>query len=685
MKNIMSKTNFKKGLRPARFPFNLMVKSVIAGAFILAAGQSPLQAQEAPEATYTQPSWRFGVAGGANFNFFEGTTQELTNDFMVPTAFGDGQGIGLFAAPVIEFHRPGSMLGFMLQAGYDNRKGAWDQVRTPCNCPADLETGLSYITVEPSIRLAPFKSNFYIYGGPRLAFNIDKSFNYQQGISPDYPNTPARPDESGDFSEMNKSVISMQIGAGYDIPLSAETIQNKVMLSPFVAFHPYFGQDPRSIESWNLTTVRAGIALKFGRGREIPVKEEVYVPVIGVAEPDVTFAVNAPKNVPVERRVRETFPVRNYVFFNEGSDEIPNRYVLLRKDQVKDFSEDQLEVFTPKELTGRSKRQMTVYYNVLNILGDRMVQYPNTSVTMTGSSREGVQDGKAMAESTKKYLTEVFEIAPARIQTEGRLKPVTPSEQPGGQLELALLREEDRRVSVSSGSPELLMEFRSGNDVPLKPVEINGVQEAPIDSYTTFNVSGADTAFSSWSVKMEDKQGKVQKFGPYTQESVSIPGKTILGTNPEGKYKITMVGQTESGKQIKKETTANLVLWTPPVTDEMMRFSVIYEFNNAEAIAMYDKYLTEVVTPKVPENGTVIIHGHTDIIGGEKINLKLSTERANDVKGIMEKALASVNRTDVTFEVHGFGEDENLATFNNKFPEERFYNRTVIIDIIPEK
>jgi outer membrane protein OmpA-like peptidoglycan-associated protein len=184
---------------------------------------------------------------------------------------------------------------------------------------------------------------------------------------------------------------------------------------------------------------------------------------------------------------------------------------------------------------------------------------------------------------------------------------------------------------------------------------------------------------------MEDKQGKVQKFGPYTQESVSIPGKTILGTNPEGKYKITMVGQTESGKQIKKETTANLVLWTPPVTEEMMRFSVIYEFNNAEAIAMYDKYLTEVVTPKVPENGTVIIHGHTDIIGGEKRNLELSTARANDVKGIMEKALASVNRTDVTFEVHGFGEDENLATFNNKFPEERFYNRTVIIDIIPEK
>ncbi|MDO8929141.1 MAG: OmpA family protein, partial [Bacteroidota bacterium] len=135
----------------------------------------------------------------------------------------------------------------------------------------------------------------------------------------------------------------------------------------------------------------------------------------------------------------------------------------------------------------------------------------------------------------------------------------------------------------------------------------------------------------------------------------------------------------------KKETTAHLVLWTPPVAEEMMRFSIIYEFNNSEAIAMYDKYLTEVVTPKIPKNGTVIIHGHTDIIGGEDVNMKLSLARANDVKGIMEKALAKSNRTDVKFDVRGFGEDENLAPFDNKFPEERFYNRSVIIDILPAK
>lgn len=680
MKSII---NFKKGSRIARFPYNLTFKSIIVGTLMLTAIHSPLQAQEVQEAKFTKPSWWFGVAGGANFNFYRGTTQQLTNDFMVGTAFGDGDGIGLFAAPLMEFHRPGTMLGFMLQAGYDNRKGSWDQVQTPCNCPADLESDLSYVTVEPSIRIAPFKSNFYIYGGPRLGFNIDKSFSYQEGVSLDYPNVPARPDVNSDFSDVDKTIFSMQFGAGYDISLSADNKQNQAVLSPFVALHPYFGQDPRSIESWNITTVRAGIALKFGRGKKTETPENVYVPPVVVDEPEVTFAIDAPKNVPVERRVRETFPLRNYVFFNEGSSEIPSRYVLLRKDQVKDFREEQLEVFTPKDLKGRSKRQMTVYSNVLNILGDRMMKNPTSTATLTGSSMEGANDGKAMAESTKKYLVDVFEIAPARITTVGRVKPVIPSEQPGGQLELTLLREGDRRVSITSSSPELLMEFQSGNDSPLKPVEISVIQEAPLDSYVAFNVAGADTAFSSWSMELTDKQGNLQKFGPYTKESVSIPGKTILGSSPEGDYKITMMGQTKSGKVIRKETTAHLVLWTPPVAEEMMRFSIIYEFNNSEAIAMYDKYLTEVVTPKIPINGSVIVHGHTDIIGDEDNNLKLSLARANDVKGIMEKALAKANRTDVKFDVRGFGEDESLAPFNNKYPEERFYNRSVIIDIIP--
>jgi hypothetical protein len=403
------------------------------------------------------------------------------------------------------------------------------------------------------------------------------------------------------------------------------------------------------------------------------------------ADIEVMFAVNAPSNIPVERRVRETFPVRNYVFFDAGSVTIPDRYVLLNKEQVKDFKEDQLEVFTPKKLSGRSDRQMIVYYNVLNILGDRMQKNPETIVRLAGASMEGIPDGLAMAESVKLYLVTVFGINSKRITTEGRIKPRIPSEQEGGNLELDLLREGDRRVSIWSTSPAILMEFQSGPDAPLKPVEIVGSQTAPLESYATFNAIGSDKIFSSWSMEIKDKNDSIQYFGPFTKEMISIPGKTILGKISEGDFKVTMIGTTKSNFTVIKDTTVHLVLWTPNKNEEMMRFSIIYEFNDSKSITIYDKYLTEIVTPKIPMGATVIVHGYTDIIGDEVYNHKLSISRANDVSSIIKNALAKTNRKDVKIEVYGFGEDLSLSPFANKYPEERFYNRTVIIDIIPKK
>lgn len=69
-----------------------------------------------------------------------------------------------------------------------------------------------------------------------------------------------------------------------------------------------------------------------------------------MVEPKVEFTVNAPANIPAERTVREVFPLRNYVFFDLGSTKIPPRYVTLRKDQVKDFKEDQVQLNTPENI-----------------------------------------------------------------------------------------------------------------------------------------------------------------------------------------------------------------------------------------------------------------------------------------------------------------------------------------------
>src|SRR6478672_3685312 len=368
--------------------FHLQTLLVIT--LLLLTSLTTLQAQEG---TYSKPSWYFGAAVGSNFNFYRGSTQMLNESFTPPATFHNGYGAGLYVAPAIEYYKPNTRLGFMFQAGYDSRRGHFNEVRTDCNCQANLDTKLSYITIEPSVRFAPFRNSFFLYAGPRFAFNQNKSFVYDQQVNWDAPNQVKPDDVKGDFSNVNNTVISMQIGLGYDIPLNDTTSKTQFVLSPFASYHPYFGQNPRDTETWTVATLRAGVVLKFGQGHLID------APVEG----EVQFSVVPPGNVASVKTVREVFPLRNYVFFNENDTSIPNRYVLLKKNQVADFKEDQIQFNTPRTTSGRSERQMLVYYNVLNILGDRMVKNPSTTITLVGSSDAGSQDGLAMAQNIKTY------------------------------------------------------------------------------------------------------------------------------------------------------------------------------------------------------------------------------------------------------------------------------------------
>jgi hypothetical protein len=82
----------------------------------------------AQKVLYTKPSWKFGVAAGANFNYYNGSTHNLTSSFTPPVTFHKGDGIGLYLATSIEYYRPKSYLGFIFQAGFDSRKGEFNQV-----------------------------------------------------------------------------------------------------------------------------------------------------------------------------------------------------------------------------------------------------------------------------------------------------------------------------------------------------------------------------------------------------------------------------------------------------------------------------------------------------------------------------------------------------------------------------
>ena len=643
-------------------PINKNTVNVIICSLVIILSQSIAMAQT------TQPRWWFGVSGAANINLYSGTTQRLNNSLIVPTAFHKGNGIRPYGSLLMEY-RPAGMLGFMLNVGYDGRGGKFDSVMAPCDCPATLKTNLDYITVEPALRLGVPKTNLFFFAGPRVAFAMQKEFNYTQ---------LKQPDTNEDFSEINSTIFSGQIGMGYDLPISSANSKTKASLSPFISYHPYFGQDARNIESWSVSTVRAGIALKFGRAGKA---KDTEVPTVAIPLRDVTFAVRAPKTIPVKRLVSETLPLRNSVFFNEGSTAIPTRYVHLTNNQASAFKEVSLQNEQSTNMTGRSARQLNVYYNILNILGDRMRANPGAAIALSGASASGPQEGKLFAEAVKQYMVSVFGINASRISTNGRTKPLIPSEQPGGTKELVLLREGDRRVDITSASPELLMEVGGGM---MKPVQILATQIDPLDSHVIFSVDGANAVLKSWTLDLTDEKGTVQHYGPFTRDQESMTGTSILGTNKSGNYKVVMLGETKNGLTVKKESTVSLVR-QDETTEKGFRYSILFDFNKSNSIASYDKFLSDVVSPLITSGSTVIVHGHTDIIGEEDYNHKLSHSRAIETQKIIQRALTNASKSNVTFETFGFGEDSNRTPFENKLPEERFYNRTVIIDIIPGK
>jgi outer membrane protein OmpA-like peptidoglycan-associated protein len=598
-----------------------------------------------------RPRWWFGPLLGANNNLYDAHFHEVNATTRIPAGieFEEGFGVRPALGLILEY-RPLSAWGGSFKLLWDGRGGAFDEVSTPGGLHK-FSTGMNYISLEPNVRVAPFDFPLHFFAGPRFGFNVGKSFRYE------HPTTGTR---EGDWSNVRGTNIGGQVGVGYDWLLSSPQDKRWIELSPFVSAH--FSQQLRTVDKWNNTTIRAGVALKFG----------TPVGVLPPAARTVEFSVRAPQVIPGKRTVEETFPLRNYVFFDAGSTEIPARYVRLSAEQAAKFREEHLFASAPTLTTGRSRKQLDTYYNILNVIGDRLRRYPNAAITLTGASSVGAHDGKQMAENIKRYLVDVFGIAANRITTAGATRPAIPSSQPGGTRDVALVQAEDRRVDITSETLDILL-----------PVRITSEQEDPLDADVVFSAAGAEELLASWTLEVRDQEGTVRNFGPFTSSQERISGKTLLGDRTEASYTVSMRGQTRLGQAIERQGQFRLTKAAPGESELALRFSILFEFDQSKTVATYEHFLTQTVAPAIPDGANVVIHGHTDIVGEESYNLKLSRDRANEAMRVLQQGLTRLGRRGVRFDTVGFGEDPRRAPFENHLPEERFYNRTVMIEIVP--
>jgi outer membrane protein OmpA-like peptidoglycan-associated protein len=350
------------------------------------------------------------------------------------------------------------------------------------------------------------------------------------------------------------------------------------------------------------------------------------------------------------RQLRAFLP---FVFFDENAADIPLRYIRYNQDEVKNFS--------IKELMGRSS--LDTYYYLLNILGKRLQEYPNASITLTGcnSNIKKEKNNKILsqqrADNVKAYLVDTWKIDPNRIKTIARNLPEKFSniKDPDGIVE-------NRRVEITSETWEVVAPIVIEDTLRfIKPdgilVKNEAFAESPIKRWE-FNVTSNDSRIANFSGDGNpDKSLKIDlakndllksKLGNDISAYLKVETKEEEGLSQIQKVPVEIIHKDSS------INVYNLIL---------------FDFNKAE-LNKPNLRIADFINNDLQEDADVKVLGHTDRIGKDDYNRKLSDGRAKSTSSHIKAK---------NIEAIGVGEADLL--YDNTTPEGRFYCRTVQVQV----
>ncbi|MCE2504593.1 MAG: OmpA family protein [Chlorobi bacterium] len=606
---------------------------------------------------------RFGLLGGVNYNRASLDTLGIIGftapRALLPTGVDNGSKFAPYAGLTFE-SIPGT-IGFQIRGTYDDRSAFFGDSN-------DVNATLRYISIEPALRVNISGPNFHLLVGPSLNLLIANDLTSDTS----FDGTPIE----SEVGPISNSTFGLWGGLGYDIQISENKEKGTAWyLTPFLSAHWILSQVSSDTQDWSTLTPRAGLQLKYGFGK----KEEETKPDLPHQSEGLDLAIRTPLGgVSEQRRIEEFFPLLNYMFFEEGEPNIPSKYVKLSPAEAQKFTEESmLDASAPTTgaaaNTSRSQRQLDVYYNVMNIIGARMRENSSSTINVVGASKN-VAQAKEMADRVKDYLASSFGLDPSRITAKGQTRPPHESgtrSTPAADKEL--VADENVRVEILTEDIELL-----------RPIRINAKQEEPIENDLVFelNLTSA-TSVKSWDLTITGNDNNYsQVYGPFYGRVARINATPILGNADEGSYVASVNASTHDEGQLTYSKEFELhKKRVAPTTGT--RYSILFEYDDSKSVKTYENFLRQDVAPRIPNGATVFIHGHTDVIGKDDYNSELSAKRAVDAQKVLTDELKKMGRN-VTFDAYGFGETQFRAPFGNEDPEGRYYNRTVMIEIIPE-
>jgi outer membrane protein OmpA-like peptidoglycan-associated protein/Mg-chelatase subunit ChlD len=367
----------------------------------------------------------------------------------------------------------------------------------------------------------------------------------------------------------------------------------------------------------------------------------------------------------------DSSPLLNYLYFGEGQSAIPERYVRLPNQAA-------TEAFTEEDLRGTKEK----YANVLNIVGRRLRAHPDATIRLVGCNANlGDEKGnkalsRARAEGVKAYLQYIWGIDPGRMAVEARNLPQVPTSgrTPEG-------HEENRRVEIHSEHPAILDVIQSTYAEYHRNVETLSVAPAiesahGIDRWTVAVRGDGQPLFTTGGsgmpdavIELRDPALTPMQLSKYRQLSADLVVEDLEGqklTLEAGPAPITFIRrETQRARNLGYRVQEKYAL-------------ILFDFDSA-TIKERNASVVETIVSRIRRfpDARVEIVGHTDNIGKDDYNLKLSQRRA---KAVYDQIMAALGASpQAAISQIGMGPFDPL--YGNGLPENRALNRTVTVTL----
>ncbi|MBK9248094.1 MAG: OmpA family protein [Ignavibacteria bacterium] len=631
---------------------------------------------------------RYGIFGGYNINFHSADFRALPGVPNCCPKFESGSGGGIAFGALYETALT-RKFWLTFQAGFATLDAALNRKEyVPALRVADdyyfpeAEINHRIVTQVSTMGLAPMITANPVGG---LRFHAGMEIAFLGGIRYDQVEEMmveglvfkenlkrTRNEYSGELGNVSSVQASMVLGTSLEFPLNRS---RSMFIAPQAMFRIGLTNLVESL-SWKSNSFEFGIAIKFAPQAtppttierpsspqviipppvaDVPSKETVKIPTTpmfdyqtyGVSEKGEQFTLN---EIRVEEFISTQLkPLLPYVFFDEGSSEIPERYVQITPQSKADFMRSSMINLST----------LNVYYQSLNIISKRMTENPNSILKITGCNAGAADENSSKSissnrtDAVRKYLVTVWNIATNRIKTESRGLPANASR--SVEADATASDAENRRVEFTSDTPAIL---------------------APVVSRDTLrNAFPRTLRFASAS----DKQWTA---------TFSSQGNVIASLTSKGKTVEWHPGDYAASLGESVEVSGNAEGWVPaqstiPVElltlrrkrEEQMadktidKYSlIVFDFDRSD-LSPQNKSIASIIKNALTPQSKVSIAGTTDQLGDATYNRKLSLDRARATANALNLQNA---------ELTGDGESD---IFPNTLPEGRFYNRTVVVTV----